>query len=235
MGDLENKKCQLCPNYICQNSGVNIEANPLNLKIQDFLDNLKGVSKNMTDLLAPLEPSLATVSSDSSNLENKVKSALIESYESRISVSLTQQEDCNAIDDVVENSVDVDADTTAGEMNSREMTTIYSEALAGVTTLVTLQTSEDVITTTTSVGDELPLCSEVVTSPPRIGVGLLSKFGISPSTIAPVPCRDDGDSTTPISVQSTTTTTLTSSSTTSEQSGNSEGGLLSSLADKFGK
>ena len=222
MGDLENKKCQLCPNYICQNSRVNVEANPLDLKIQDFLDNLNGVSKNMTDLLKPLEPSLASLPSDSSMLENKVKSALIESYDSKIIVSLSQQEDCNA-----------DADTTkTGEMNSEEMTTINAEALAGVTTLTTLQPSEDITTT----GDgELPLCSEVFTSPPRIGVGLLSKFGISPSTISPVPCRDDGESTTPISVQSTTTTTLTLSSTTSESSGNSGGGLLSSLADKFGK
>ena len=76
--DLENKKCQLCPNYICQNSEVDTQGNPLIGKIQDFFDNLKGVSKNMTELLEPLEPSLATLPSDSSaNLENKVRSALI--------------------------------------------------------------------------------------------------------------------------------------------------------------
>ena len=80
MGDLENKKCQLCPNYICQNSAVNIQADPLNVKIQDFLDSLKGVSNNMTELLAALDPSLLTIVFDSSDLENIVKDTLTRSY-----------------------------------------------------------------------------------------------------------------------------------------------------------
>ena len=140
------------------------------------------------------------------------------------------------MDEIVQNGIDVDPVTSfSGEMNTEKMTTIYTEAPFVVTKLGTLQ-PEDITQTIITDEDELPLCSDVVTSPPKIGVGLLSKFGISPSTIAPVPCRDDDDSTTPISIQSSTTTTLISASTTSEFSGNSgAGGLLSSLADKFGK
>ena len=128
--------------------------------------------------------------------------------------SLTGLEDCKAVDD----NGDSSAATT--KMNTEEMTTISTESI--IVTKSGPLASEDI--TTVFNDEELPLCSEVVTSPPKIGVGLLSKFGVSPSTNAPVPCRED---------EITTTQTFP---TTLESSGKSGGnGLLSSLADKFGK
>ena len=76
--------------------------------------------------------------------------------------------------------------------------------------------------------DDLPLCSEVSTAAPKIGFGLISKFGIGTTTSKPIPCRNEDFSSVGSSSSSSSETTTTTTTTAKS------GILLQQLAEKFG-
>ena len=166
--NFEARKCEECPNYICQQGEDILEVDPVEAKIGTFFANLRSLSVNMSDLVSPLT-SVQTISSDQfSSLEDNVKTALMNTYHDRVTAALNTLDECDLDDET-------DFVKTSDQVNIEETTTLTPES------------------TTT----DLPLCSEVssVTEAPKIGSGLLSKFGVTLSTAKPVPCREDEDTT----------------------------------------
>ena len=122
----------------------------------------------------------------------------------------------------VENAIDIEDDNSG-----RDGTDTFS---SGEEVMTTLQPSSSSLTTelitSSSLDDsDLPLCSEVSTQAPQIGLGLISKFSAS-TTSAPVPCRDAEAS------ETTSSATTEEGEETSTASGS--GTLFQQLADKFG-
>ena len=122
----------------------------------------------------------------------------------------------------VNNAIDVEDGSGSGSFRDREelMTTLQP----------TSSTTEQITTLPSSLDNsDLPLCSEVSTLPPRIGIGLINKFSIS-TTAAPVPCRNADELVTTTAATATTAEEEEEETTTASGTGT----LFQQLADKFG-
>ena len=120
-------------------------------------------------------------------------------------------------DEEVDNAIDIEDGPADSFRDGKEvMTTLQPSS----------STTEQNTTPPTSSTDDsdLPLCSEVSTLPPRIGIGLINKFSIS-TTSAPVPCRN---------AQESVTTASTATTEVEEETTTASGTLFQQLANKFG-
>ena len=232
---LEEFKCLVCSDSDCGSSDVALDT-----KINNFFEDLKSVSRNMSELLRPVEDP-GTFSDDQylQTLENNVRESIKTTYFRDLKTLITIEDKCSEMTtesvemttfstgDVEVSSSTVIADIMEGEdeeIGESEGNTIQpsnsvevkSSGELDVTSTPTTEESSKgnetyVVTEEESSIEDLPLCSELSASP-QLGSGLLTQFGISTSTGRPA-CREDPTSTT---------------------STPPEGGLYQQLANKFG-
>ena len=233
---LEEFKCLVCSDSDCGSSDVALDT-----KINNFFEDLKSVSRNMSELLRPLEDP-GTFSDDQylQTLESNVRESIKTTYFRDLKTLIIMEDKCSEITtESVEmttfstgesevSSTTVIADNMDGEDEEigdeeSEGNTIQSSNSVEVKSSGELDVSSTPSIEESSKGNEteeespiedisLPLCSELSASP-QLGSGLLTQFGISTSTGRPA-CRED-----PISTTSTPPP---------------EGGLYQQLANKFG-
>ena len=202
MMNLKAKRCDLCLNDVCQDQETaGPDSVPMETKFSKFVNNLKAVSRNMSDLLTPLQyPGNFTDDEDLATLENNVEKALLVTYNDKLETSILSKSDCVL---EIENSID-GVEVQEGDIK----TTKTTEGPA----LIELD-------------EVLPLCSELTTEAPKIGLGLLSKFGVTSSPAEVVPCRTGSEA--------VETTTIKSEAEESETTTVSSA-LFQQLSDKFG-
>ena len=202
MVNMKAKRCDLCLNEVCQDQAQDGTENvPLETKFSKFVSNLKAVSQNMTDLLIRIQnPGGFSDDEGLAALENNVEIALRNTYNDKLETSIFSMSDCVL---EIENSID---GTEVQNVDTK--TTISAPSL-------------------TDLEEDLPLCSELSTEGPKIGLGLLSKFGVTvaPSPEESIPCRTEAEpgQTTTITSESGELDTTTVASV-----------LFQQLSDKFG-
>ena len=242
MMDAEYKKCDLCPNEVCQNQGDSSTSSPVSLKVNIFVDNLKAVSLNMSELLSPLAaPGTFTENSILASREKKVLDVLETSYNQALVEAILADDTCTATKSItktdnIDNEMLVPNFETIDDNSA--MTTLIPQSTTSLPEPETtkLETTDAVTSTTTGAttvvsSEDLPLCSEVSTTAPKIGLGLISKFGIATSTTTSAPCRTED----PTAVTTTPTAEESLAESTSTTKGSNTGDLFQKLAEKFGR
>ena len=197
---MKAKRCDLCLNDVCQKL-PGPDNVPMETKFSKFVNNLKAVSQNMSNLLAHIQyPGGFSDDEGLAALENNIENTLLNTYNEKLETTISSTSDCVLeIENYINGAEVQDADTK--------------------TTRTT--------TSLTELEEALPLCSELSTEGPKIGLGLLSKFGVTvaPSSEETVPCRTESESgeTTTINSESEELETTTVVSV-----------LFQQLSDKFG-